>query len=121
MHFQYYPKAECKIVKCIRGKLFDVMVDIRKNSPTFLKWHGEILTDDNFKIIYVPEGFAHGFQSLTDNCEALYFNTEFYDKSYESGICYNDPLINIKWLLELSDISEKDRNQKLIDKNNFGV
>src|SRR6056297_3420228 len=73
MHFQYPPKAETKIVKCVKGKIFDVAVDLREGSPTFLKWHGEVLSEENMRMLYVPEGFAHGFQSLEDNVEIIYF------------------------------------------------
>ncbi|KKK62451.1 hypothetical protein LCGC14_3004180, partial [marine sediment metagenome] len=89
MHFQYPPKAEIKLVKCVVGKVFDVAIDLRKNSPTFLQWHSEILSSKNMKIIYIPEGFAHGFQTLEDNCEILYLHSEFYSGESESGVKYN--------------------------------
>ena len=78
MHFQYPPSSEIKMVSCIKGKVFDVAVDI-SNSDTFLKWHGEILSSDNHKSLIIPEGFAHGFQTLSENCELIYFHTEFYN------------------------------------------
>jgi len=114
MHFQYPPKAEIKLVKCINGKVFDVAIDLRKNSPTFLKYHSEILSADNMKMFYVPEGFAHGFQSLEDDIEMIYYTTEFYSPECEGGVRFNDPKINIEWPLEVSDISEKDKNLTLI-------
>ncbi len=114
MHFQYPPKAEIKIVKCINGSIFDVAIDLRKDSPTFLKYHGEVLSAENMKMFYVPEGFAHGFQSLEDNIEMIYYTTEFYSPENEGGIRYNDPQVKIEWPLTVTDISEKDKNQKLL-------
>jgi dTDP-4-dehydrorhamnose 3,5-epimerase len=114
MHFQKPPKAEIKIVKCMSGSVFDVIVDLRKDSSTFLKWHGEILSSENMKMMYIPEGFAHGFQTLDNNAELLYFHSEFYTPLYESGIRYNDPKINITWLLDPINISEKDQNYPLL-------
>jgi len=121
MHFQLPPYTEIKIVKCINGMVFDVIIDIRKNSLTFLNWHSEILSKDNMKMLYIPEGFSHGFQTLEENCELLYFHTEFYTPQYEKGLRYNDPLINIKWNLEVTEISDKDKNYPSIDKNFIGV
>lgn len=114
MHYQKPPKVEIKMVQCLKGEVFDVIVDLRKESPTFLKWHGEILSPKNAKIMYIPEGFAHGFQVLESDSELLYFHTEFYDSLYEAGIRYNDPKINITWLLEPVNISEKDQNYPLL-------
>lgn len=117
MHFQYPPKTEIKIVKCISGSIFDVAIDLRENSLTYLKWFGEILSDENMKMMYVPEGFAHGFQSLQDNVEIIYFVTEFYSPESEGGVRYNDPTVGVKWPIEITDISEKDKKQPLIDEN----
>lgn len=121
MHFQYPPKAETKIVKCIRGAVFDVVIDLRKGSETFLKWHSEIITEKNMKAMYITEGFAHGFQSLEDNCEVLYLHSEFYSKELESGIRYNDPKIKIEWPLTLTQISKRDKIHRLIDNNFEGI
>ena len=121
MHFQYPPKAETKIIKCLKGSIFDVVVDLRYKSTTFLYWHSETLTADNMKMLYIPEGFAHGFQTLEDNSELLYFHTESYSPDYESGIKYNDPKIGIKWPLEIADISVRDRGFKLLDNNFKGL
>lgn len=121
MHFQYPPKAEVKIVTCVSGSVYDVAIDLRKNSLTFLKWHGEILSAKNMKLSYIPEGFAHGFQTLEDNSEVLYFVTEFYYPESESGIVYNDPKIKIKWPLEITEISNKDREIKLLDSDFEGI
>ncbi len=121
MHFQYPPKAEIKIVKCIYGSVFDVAIDLRKKSPTFLQWYGVILSAENMKTMYIPEGFAHGFQTLENNSELLYFHTEFYSPEYEAGIRYNDPAINIKWPLEITNISKRDREHELISENFKGI
>ena len=120
-HFQHPPKAEVKIIKCIKGSIFDVAIDIRKDSPTFLKFHGEILSAENMKMLYVPEGFAHGFQSLEDDIEMIYYTTEFYSPENENGIRYSDPKVSIKWPLEVTDISEKDKNLKLITDDFEGI
>ncbi len=114
LHYQCPPNAEIKMIRCLHGTAFDVIVDIRKGSPTFLKWHGEILSKDNMKMILVPEGFAHGYQTLENNCEIIYFNTAPYNPALEKGIRYNDPMINIKWPLKVTDISEKDSNHPLL-------
>ncbi|MHA1284394.1 MAG: dTDP-4-dehydrorhamnose 3,5-epimerase [Promethearchaeota archaeon] len=121
MHFQYPPKSEIKIIKCLSGRVFDVAVDLRKNSPTFLKWFGIILTPANNKMIYIPEGFAHGFQTLEDDTELLYLHTEFYDPSFEGGVRFDDPKLDIKWPLKPINISERDKNFKLIDNNFKGL
>lgn len=121
MHYQKPPKAEIKMVQCLKGEVFDVIVDLRKDSPTFLKWHGEILSPKNSKIMYIPEGFAHGFQVLESDSELLYFHTEFYSPLHEAGIKYNDPKININWLLEPVNISEKDQCYQLITSEFKGV
>ena len=121
MHFQNPPKTEIKIIKCTKGSVFDVAIDLRINSSTFLKWHSEILSADNMKMIYIPEGFAHGFQTLEDNTELLYLHSEFYSPEHEGGIRYDDPMIDIKWPLEITEISERDRNFKLIVNNFKGL
>ncbi|MHA1941158.1 MAG: dTDP-4-dehydrorhamnose 3,5-epimerase [Candidatus Hodarchaeales archaeon] len=110
MHYQSLPMAEIKIIFCLHGSVFDVIVDLRKESATFLKWHGEVISRDNMKIMYAPEGFAHGFQALEENSELLYMHTNFYSPEYEGAIRYNDPKVNIRWPLEVSEISEKDQH-----------
>ncbi len=115
MHFQLHPYAEDKIVSCIRGEIFDVVVDIRKNSPTFLQCHVEILSKDNNKSMCIPKGFAHGFQSMTDDCEVLYFHTEFYSSKFEKGLRWDDPLIDIEWPLTVTNISKRDTGHELLD------
>ena len=121
LHFQFPPKAEIKVIKCFRGTVFDVAVDLRKHSPTFLKWYGEILSAENMKMVYIPEGFAHGFQAMEENSELLYLHTEFYNPEHEGGIRYDDPIIDIKWPLEITEISVRDKNFKLIDKDFKGL
>ncbi|MBP6993173.1 MAG: dTDP-4-dehydrorhamnose 3,5-epimerase [Spirochaetes bacterium] len=121
MHFQRPPRAEIKIIRCIKGSVFDVAVDIRKNSPTFLKWHAEILSAGNWKMMYIPEGFAHGFQTLEEDCELLYFHSEFYDKNHEGALRYDDPSINITWPLPVGELSERDRAHPLLDNTFAGI
>lgn len=121
MHFQYPPKTEIKLVKCLKGSVFDVAIDIRNNSSSFLQWHGEIISSENKKMMYIPEGFAHGFQTLEENCEIIYFVTEFYSSEKEGIVRYNDPKVNIEWPLEVSDISKKDSEQPLLDDKFKGI
>jgi len=116
MHFQNSPFQETKIVRCIKGRVFDVAVDIRQNSPTFLQWHSEILTADKGNSFYIPEGFAHGFQTLTNNCELLYMHSELYNQEAEGALNAFDPKINISWPLEVTEVSDRDRNIPLIGK-----
>jgi dTDP-4-dehydrorhamnose 3,5-epimerase len=121
LHFQYPPKAEIKVVKCFTGAAFDVIVDLRRNSSSFLEWHGEVLSCENRKMMYVPEGFAHGFQTLEDDTELLYLHTEFYSPEHEGGVRYDDPKINISWPLEITDISKKDELHPLLPEDFEGI
>jgi dTDP-4-dehydrorhamnose 3,5-epimerase len=121
MHFQYPPRAELKVVLCLRGSVFDVMIDLRQGSSTFLKWHGEVLSEENKKMMYIPEGFAHGFQSMEKNSELLYLHTEFYSPGHESGVRYNDPMINITWPFEVTEVSEKDQKYPLLSEEFEGI
>ena len=121
MHFQHMPFCEEKLVKCVQGAIFDVIVDVRKNSPTFLQWYGAELTAENKRMMYVPEGVAHGFQSLTDYSEITYMVSNFYNKESEGGIKYNDPGVNIEWPLPVSLVSDKDMKIPLIDSTFKGV
>ena len=109
LHFQEAPHGEMKITTCVRGAVFDVAVDIRRASATFLRWYGEILSEDNNKSMVIPEGFAHGFQALTPDCEMLYFHTAPYAPEAEGGLQATDPLIAIKWPLEITEMSSRDR------------
>lgn len=114
MHFQHAPYAEIKVVTCLRGKIFDVAVDLRENSPTFLKWHGEILSPELHNSLLIPKGFAHGYQTLTDDCELLYFHTSSYHPQSEGGIFPMDTMINVSWPMALTDISDRDNNHPLL-------
>lgn len=121
MHFQIPPFSEIKMVRCIVGTVWDVIVDIRENSNTFLKWYGVELSAENRKMIYIPEGFAHGFQSLTDNAQLIYHHSEFYTPNVESGLRFDDLLIGIKWQLPITEISERDKNHPYITKQFSGI
>ena len=115
MHFQNPPHAETKFVSCLRGEVFDVAVDLRHNSPTFLRWHAEVLSADNHKTLVIPEGFAHGFQTLTDDCEMLYFHTAAYQPGAEGGLNAQDPRLAIQWPLPVAGLSPRDSAQPLLD------
>ena len=108
MHFQLPPKSDAKVVRCLHGAIWDVVVDIRKGSSTYGKWFGTELNDQNRSMMYVPRGFAHGFQTLSDNAELLYMHSESYHSQYEGGVNYNSSDINIDWPLSISEISERD-------------
>ena len=120
-HYQQGPHAEIKFVSCLRGEVFDVAIDLRRNSPTFLKWHGEILSSKNHKSLIVLEGFAHGFQTLTDDCEMLYLHTASYEPSAEGGINPLDKRINLTWPLPVTEISERDRSHPLLREDFEGL
>lgn len=115
MHFQLTPALESKIIRCINGAVFDVMVDIRAGSSTFLKWYGTELSKENMRMVYIPEGFAHGFQALTDNAELIYHHTELYSSEYERGLKYDDPVLSIDWPLEVKTISARDGSYPFVD------
>ena len=114
LHFQKAPYQEIKLVRCIAGSIWDVMVDIRKNSNTFGKYFGKELNSQNKSMMYVPKGFAHGFITLTDDTEVMYFVSEAYNKPYEQGIIWNDPDLNIDWPIKPINISEKDRKSSFL-------
>lgn len=114
MHFQIPPASETKIVRCIRGGIYDVIIDLREDSPTFRQYFGVDLTDDNRRALVVPEGFAHGLQTLVDDTEVLYLVTEFYTPGCERGIRFNDPKIGIQWPLPVTAISPKDSEWPLL-------
>lgn len=121
MHFQVHPYKEIKMIRCIAGSVYDVIVDLRKGSGTFLKWTGVELSATNKKMLYIPEGFAHGFQCLEDNCELIYLHSEFYKPGSESGIRYNDSIVNIQWPLPLTVISPRDDQHPYLDKTFKGI
>ncbi len=121
MHYQLPPFGEIKLVRCIAGAVLDVIIDVRKNSNTFLQWVGTELTAENKKMIYIPEGFAHGFQTLTDNCQVLYHHSQFYKPGAEGGIRYDDPKMGIKWPNAVLKISKRDEEHPYLDKNFDGI
>ncbi|MEM8868320.1 MAG: dTDP-4-dehydrorhamnose 3,5-epimerase [Verrucomicrobiota bacterium] len=115
MHFQKDPAQETKLVRCVRGSLYDVIVDLREDSPTYLKHFGVELTAANKRMLFVPRGFGHGFMTLEDDTEALYMVSEFYSPEFESGVRHDDPALGISWPLEVTVISDKDANWPLLD------
>ena len=121
MHYQNPPFTEIKMVRCIAGEVFDVAIDLRKDSDTFLHWHGEYLNSKNYKMMVIPEGFAHGFQVLKPNSELLYFHTESFTEKAESAVLFNDEKIGIKWPLQVTNISERDLNHKQLTKEFQGL
>lgn len=109
MHFQAVPYREVKLVRCTRGSMYDVIVDLRPESSTFRQWIGVELTSDNYRMVYVPEGFAHGYQTLEDNTEVAYQVSQFYLPDFERGLRYDDPQIGIDWPVNNKIISDKDK------------
>ena len=114
MHFQRPPKAETKIVRCIRGAIFDVAVDLRAESDTYGQWCSIELNDQDRSMIYIPQGFAHGFQTLATDTELLYFHSEFYSQLDEGGLDPLDPAVAIAWPLPIQTMSARDRQQPLL-------
>jgi len=121
LHFQFPPQAETKIVSCLKGKVWDVAVDLRKGSKTFLHHHAVFLGDGSFHSYLIPEGFAHGFQALTSDCEMLYFHTCEYNKDLECAINAVDPMININWPHPITERSERDNNQPMLSIDFKGI
>lgn len=121
LHFQYEPHSEVKIVKCIQGSIYDVVVDIRKGSPTFLKTFSIELSKENQKMLCIPKGFAHGFQTLEDNTELLYFHSNIYVQEQEGALNIKDSVLNIKWPLNITNISQKDEKHPFINRDFQGV
>ncbi len=109
MHFQRAPYEEVKLVRCVKGAIWDVILDLRPASPTYLKWQGFELSAANGRQLYIPKGFAHGFQTLEDESEIFYLISEFYEPSASSGVRHDDPRFAIDWPLPVSVISDKDR------------
>lgn len=114
MHFQKKPYVEGKVVTCIKGSVFDVIIDLRKNSKTFGKWTSTELNSRKKNLLLIPKGFAHGFQTFGDDCEMLYFISTPYSSAHASGIRWDDPFFNIKWPIKNPFLSEKDKNWPLI-------
>ncbi|OMC36401.1 dTDP-4-dehydrorhamnose 3,5-epimerase [Mycobacterium colombiense] len=121
LHFQYPPHAEMKMIRCLRGRVWDVAIDVRAGSPTFLQWHAEELRQDDARMIVIPEGFAHGFQALEPESELLYLHTAFYQPSYEGGMRYDDPRLAIAWPLPPEDLSTRDQAHPLLNADFAGV
>jgi dTDP-4-dehydrorhamnose 3,5-epimerase len=121
MHFQTAPYTETKLIRCIQGKVYDVAIDIRENSPTFLEYFGVELSAENMFSIFIPEGFAHGFQTIEDDTTLIYHHTQVYSPQADSGLRYDDVALGIEWQLTPTNVSEKDKNYKLIEKNFKGI
>ena len=121
MHFQRPPHAEMKLVSCIRGEVWDVAVDLRVGSPTFLHWHAERLSVENGCALLIPEGFAHGFQALTDDVELLYCHSAAYAAQAEGGLNPTDPRLGIRWPLTITELSARDAGHSLITSDFEGV
>lgn len=121
MHFQYAPYAEMKMVRCIKGRVWDVVVDLRSGSPTFLQWYAKELSPENALMMVIPEGCAHGFQVLEADSELLYLHTSAYTPGAEGGVRYDDPAIGIDWPLPVSDLSDRDNKHPLITREFEGL
>ena len=121
LHYQRVPNAEMKLVRCVKGRVWDVALDLRAGSPTFLKWHAEELSETNARMMVIPEGFAHGFQVLEEDSELLYLHTAFYSPEDESGVRPMDPGLSIDWPLAIEDLSERDRNHPLLNSEFTGL
>jgi dTDP-4-dehydrorhamnose 3,5-epimerase len=121
MHFQRPPHTEMKIVSCLRGRVFDVAVDLRPGSATFFEWHGVVLSADEHTALVIPEGFAHGFQALTPECELLYFHTAAWSATAEAALHALDPAIGIRWPLPVTAMSDRDRSHPFMARGSTPV
>ena len=121
MHFQHPPAAEIKLVSCVRGEVFDVAVDLRRGSPTFLAWHGEVLSAGNQRSLLLPEGVAHGFQALTEDCELIYLHSMAYQPAAEGGLNPRDPRIAIGWPQPITELSPRDEGHLLLSAGYTGI
>ena len=121
LHYQHAPHAEMKLVRCVRGAVFDVAVDIRAGSPSRLQYFAQELRANDGKMFVIPEGFAHGFQALEDHCELLYLHTAAYCRSSESGLRHDDPAIGLKWPLDVVELSDRDRSHAYITEEFIGL
>lgn len=121
LHFQWPPHGEMKLISCLRGEVYDVAVDLRRDSATFLQWHAEILSADNHRTLAIPEGFAHGFQALCDDCEMLYLHTADYVPGSEGALNARDPRLAIQWPLPIGEQSPRDAAHPMLSKEFFGV
>jgi len=121
LHYQLPPHGEAKLVRCIRGAVYDVIVDLRKGSPAFLRHVSIELSEENLRALYIPEGFAHGFQTLSDQTQLIYHHTGYYHPASERGLRYNDPRLGIQWPLEPTAVSEKDQTYPWLEADFAGV
>jgi len=121
LHFQHPPYAEVKVVSCLKGEIFDVAVDIRRSSATFLHWHGEILSAANQKSLLIPEGFAHGFQALSENCEVIYMVSASFHPQSEGALNVADKRLRIVWPLNITELSQRDKSHSFIDADFEGI
>ena len=121
MHFQLPPDAESKLVICLHGEVFDLAVDLRRNSPTFLRWHGVLLSAENQRSVLIPEGFAHGFQTLSDDCELIYLHSAAYRSGAEGAVNATDPRLAINWPLAITEMSDRDRAHPLLGAQFEGI
>jgi dTDP-4-dehydrorhamnose 3,5-epimerase len=121
LHFQHPPYAEMKLIRCLRGRVWDVAVDLRKGSASFLQWHAEELSPENRRMMIIPEGFAHGFQALEPDSELLYLHTQFYAPQSAGGVSCDDQRLAIAWPLPVADLSSRDRNYPAIPADFGGI
>lgn len=121
MHYQTKPHAEVKLVRCTAGTIYDVIIDLRPESSTFKQWFSVELSAENRKLLYIPEGFAHGFQTLTDRTELFYQHSAFHKQEHQRGVRYNDPAFIIPWSLPVCVISDRDQSFAFIDNNFKGI
>jgi len=121
LHYQTAPYSEVKLVRCLRGRVWDVAVDLRKGSPTFLHWHAAELSSENGRMFVIPEGFAHGFQVLEPASELLYLHTQYYQPTHEAGIRFDEPRLAIAWPNPPSDLSNRDNSHAWLDLDFQGI
>jgi dTDP-4-dehydrorhamnose 3,5-epimerase len=121
LHFQRTPHAEVKLIRCIRGKVFDVAVDVRIGSPTYLRWHAVELAEDNDRMLFIPEGFAHGFQTLSDEAHLLYMHTASWEPGFEGQLRFDDAIVAIAWPRPITRVSDRDLAAPIVDASFAGV
>jgi len=121
LHYQLPPYAETKLVSCLQGQIFDVALDLRKGSPTYLQWHAEILSAENHTSLLIPEGFAHGFQTLSDDCELLYLHSMPYHQAAEAALNAIDPTLSVDWPAAITEMSDRDRSHPMLDGKFNGI
>lgn len=121
LHFQRPPHAEMKMVRCLKGKVWDVAIDLRAGSSTFLQWYAEELSPENARMMVIPEGCGHGFQVMEEDSELLYLHTALYTPEFEGGVLFDDPRLNISWPLPVTDLSERDWKHPLMTEDFTGM